>query len=267
MAATAPHAPARRAAAPARKPLYLLLREARGVRAEDRSLAVYRGLLCCGRYPVGRISRIVATLRVAWRGEALGLCLAEGIPILFVDARGTPRGSCLPPQRRSAPLDELLEDLTAESAWRSLYDNFLRHLRSRVLRAFARERAHAGTSLDEAEWSLWLRTFVHQGTLPVVTDYDISGILRSIVEYHLTRSGVRSRHLAQGGGELDLAADITTLAQGELLMHAGPLLRQASAPAPVIRLIEADSLHTEHLAQWVVTSLQRHLARWAHQWQ
>lgn len=249
-----------------RRPLYLLARSAHNVRAEAQSLAVYRGRICSGRYPVRRLSRVVASLRVEWRGEALALCLGQGIPILFVDLRGTPRGSCLPALRRSAPLDELLDELTDDSTWQRYYGNFLRHVRGRVLRRWARERAGRGRPFDEAEWSLWMRAFVYQGESPVEPDYDIGGILRSIVELYLHRAGVRARYWAHGGGELDLAGDIAAIARGRLLMQAGPLLLQNGTQASTIRLVEGGAADVERTVQWALACLQRYLSAWAQRW-
>lgn len=249
-----------------RKPLYLLARTAHRVKAENESLAVYRGRIGLGRYPVGRLARIVCSQHVDWSGGALSLCFAHEIPILFVDLRGRPLGSCLPAQLRSAPLDELMDGLTAESGWKRHYSNFMRHIRGRLLRRHARELAEAGNSLDEAEWSLWMRTFVHQDQLPVELDYDISGVLRGLVEMYLRYAGVHTRYWTHGGEALDLAGDMTRIIQGWMLMNAGLLLLRNARAASAIRLVESGTGEVERLVRWILDALRRCLAARSGQW-
>ncbi len=251
----------------ARKPLYLFARQAIEVRAEDVSLAVYRGRVPLGRYPMQRLSRIVATARVHWRGEALAMCFSHGIPVLMVDLRGTLLGTCVPSRVRVSPLTELLDELTADSRWKPVYENFLRHLRSRVFRTWEAECAAAGHPLSESERAQWVRSFVHMGQPPQEAAFDCRGLLRGLVERQLHLASVRSHYWAEGGEHLDLARDLSDILYGRLLMHAGSLFTAQAEPAAVFRLFEGSVGEHDGDVTRLLASLQRYLLRRMHRWQ
>jgi len=247
-----------------RKPLYLIGREALEVRAEDGSLAVFRARVPAGRFPIRRVSRIVATSRVHWRGEAFALCFEHGIPVVIIDAAGGVRGVCTPACRRLSPFSELLDELTAESHWRIGYESILRHLRSRELRVWEQERA-ASNPLAPAERSAWIRCYVQRAEPPVSPTFDCRGAVRAIVERQLHRASARGQYWAIGGEILDLAGDLTAILYGRLLMRAGGLFARLDGRGAV-HMFESDAFDLAPQATRLLGSLLRGLLRRADRW-
>lgn len=221
-----------------RRPLYLWPDVGTAVRAEDRSLAAYQKRVPIARFPVSRISRIVATNRVDWHGGALRLCLSEGVGIVFLDGHGTCLGSLEPALARVSPLDELLEELVAAPRGMHIYDNFLRHIRSCALRNWAASREPI-RPLTSGERSAWMRIYVYRGEPPVHLAFNCRGLLQSIVNASLRAAGIRTRYWRNSAEVLDLGADITAVIYGRVVMEAGTLLLQETHPPSAVRLFEA----------------------------
>jgi len=148
--------------------------------------------VCHGRYPLARVSRILASRHIDWRGDALAACLARGIGIVFLDARGDWYGSCAPALTRVSPITELLEELVEDTQWPRTFDNFMRHLGSKVLLEWLAERTSCAA--DAAEVAAWRRCYVYQARVPVTLGYDYRGLLRAMVESHLHGQLIRVRY-------------------------------------------------------------------------
>lgn len=72
------------------------------VHLDGPALRVERAGSADGRFPLRRVSRVVARGPVSFEGDSLVACLAAGIALAFVDARGGRLGACLP---ATAPRD------------------------------------------------------------------------------------------------------------------------------------------------------------------
>lgn len=256
-----------RGAAQLAKPLYLLARDPVCVRVQGASLAACQGKRLLGRYPLVRISRIVAARNVHWESEALAGCLAAGIPILVTDQRGNALGGCVPKVVRVSPLSALLDEFTADEAWEEAYDDFLRHTRSRVLRLWESERAAQGRPLSVGEREAWIRSFVHSGQTPWSPELDCRGLLRGLVDYQLFQAGVRGEYWAHQGTRLDLAGDLTVILYGHLLMHAGSLFAGLEDLGTAVRMFEGASFELARETIHLLGALQRWLLRRTYQWQ
>ncbi|MCC7414048.1 MAG: CRISPR-associated endonuclease Cas1 [Gammaproteobacteria bacterium] len=252
---------------PPRQPLYLMSRRPVSVCRRDASLVAYERKVCVGRYPLTRMSRVIATAHVNWHGNAIAACLEQGIGIAFVAGAGTFLGSCIPSLERVSPLTELLEELIDNPRWSATYDNFLRHLRADALRHWAGNRERALRPVTVSEYTAWVRSFVHFGEPPVELAFDCRGFLRALIDAHLYSRRVRVRYWRESVSVLDLGADITSLVYGTIVMEAGALLRSTSRPAAAIRLFENASPDYLMRIEGVLGSLERLLLRSVRQWQ
>jgi len=251
------------ALAPGRRALYLMTRRRMVVRTSAGSLAVFERTGCRGRYPLARISRVISTRHVDWRGEALTACFTAGIGIVFVDGRGAWYGSCAPALVRPSPMSELLEELVTDSRWWATFDNFMRHLRSRILLAWLAD--HPG--MDAAEEVAWRRCYVYRGQVPIALGFDYRGLVRALVEAHLHANAVRVRYRNEDGTELDLAAHLSDLVYGRLVLEAGTLQHAARNADAAIRFFEsAEADHVQVLEQ-ALASLRRLLLNRSRRWQ
>jgi hypothetical protein len=253
--------------APARRALYLMVTRRMLVRTGAESLGVFEGRICRGRYPLSRVSRILATRQIDWRGDALAACLARGIGIVFVDAHGNWYGSCAPALTRVSPLSELLDELVEDARWPQSFDNFMRHLRSRILLDWL--TAHATSPPDTVEVVNWRRCYVYQGQVPHALGFDYRGLLRSLVEARLHKHLIRVRYRHGDGNseELDLADHLCGLVYGQILMHAGAFQFRVRDNASAIRFFEAAADDYLHTVDDALASLQRLLLDRSHKWQ
>jgi hypothetical protein len=137
-----------RPAAVSRRPLFL--RPAGGARVDTDgpALRVRTERRAEARFPLDRVSRIVAGTRVNFSAEALRACLERAIPIVIVKADGTPLGSIAPAHVAPLPLARALEELLDWPDWRDIYGCWLRAARMRVLADWRRAREAEGAAPD-----------------------------------------------------------------------------------------------------------------------
>jgi hypothetical protein len=100
------------------------------------------------RFPLDRVSRIIASAGVNWSAEALGACLERAIPIIIVKLDGSPLGSVQPVRLSASPLARAIEELLDWPDWRDIYACWLRAARMRVLTDWRQARAVAGNVPD-----------------------------------------------------------------------------------------------------------------------
>jgi len=235
------------------------------VRHVDYGIQVYDRDRCQGRYPLARVSRIVATCRVDWSGSALHACLSEGITVAFVDGSGRHLGSFTPAIAQPSPISELLEELITDARWSETFDNFMRHLRSRVLRAWIRRNRCA--PLPTADVDAWRRCYVYHAAIPVGLQFDYRGLLRSLVDAKLYAEGIRARYVDRDGLELDLAEHLCALVYGALVMHRGTVHKSISGDDVAIRFFESSVDYQTRLVERALRALRRLLLNRCRQWQ
>lgn len=90
------------------------------------ALRVRRNGVADGRFPLRRVTRVVARGPVSFAGESLVAVFAAGIPLAFLDARGDRLGTCLPatPQREVTVF--LLEDAAQAGIVHAILDTWRR---------------------------------------------------------------------------------------------------------------------------------------------
>ncbi|NKC12772.1 MAG: hypothetical protein GKR94_11395 [Gammaproteobacteria bacterium] len=248
----------------ARKPLYLMSINRVTVRYGSGSLAVFSGRNCRGRYPLERISRILSTANVDWRGDALFACTRARISIVLIDRRGGWHGTIEPPLVQLSPVVELLDELVTDSDYPDVFDNFMRHLRSKTLKRWLSKR---GACADgEFERKEWVRSYVYGGQPPHDLQYDFRGLLRALVESRLHKLGVRSRYSTEAGDVLDLAGHLCELVYGEIVMNSGTIPVTTSDTRASIRFFQASVEDYSQSIDHALKALQRLLANRVRRW-
>ncbi len=98
------------------------------------------------RFPLDRVSRVIAGARMSWSDQAMQACLEDAIPVVIVSEDGSPLGSLQPTRVRIASLAAALEELLDRPDWRTIYDCWLRAARMRVLTDWRRAREAEGAA-------------------------------------------------------------------------------------------------------------------------
>jgi len=109
------------------------------------------------RFPLDRVSRIVAGAHVNWSAGALRACLERAIPIVIASADGAPLGSMLPASMPVPPLAPALEELLCSPDWRDIYRSWQRAERMRMLAAWRRMRQAEGATPDPGSYQSLVR--------------------------------------------------------------------------------------------------------------
>ncbi len=143
------------------KPLYIEADEPVRVRLDGPALVVAHPGRAPRRFPLGRISRVVAAGRIAWDHDALLACLDHGVTVTLLAPDGSARGFSLPACDPATRDNQRIEEFLSRPDWRSLYDNWLRsferreilHLGKLLRTRFADMRPPAVQDAVEARWS------------------------------------------------------------------------------------------------------------------
>src|SRR5437899_3127168 len=113
------------------------------------------------RFPLDRVSRIVASARVNWSGDALRACLQSAIPIVIVSEDGSPLGSVHPARLQGSRLAEALEELLDRPDWRDIYGCWLRAAHMRLLAEWRRARQGPGAPPNPRAYQELVRRHVY----------------------------------------------------------------------------------------------------------
>ena len=103
------------------KPLYLQGTEPLTVALDGPALRVSQSGCAIRRFPLRRISRVVASGRVAWTTDALLACADEGIAVCFLTAGGTPRARWIGRETKRSELAQRWQDFLDRPDWPDLY--------------------------------------------------------------------------------------------------------------------------------------------------
>jgi hypothetical protein len=261
-AAAAPPTPA---SPPARKPLYLDGRvRSIEVRLRGPSLGILRGTQRL-ELPLARLARVFVCGNVRWDASAIGACLQQQIPIVFLDGRAQPIGSALPLTGRLSRLGEVLAEWVDRPHWRAQYDNWLRAQRFRVLRRWRRRRADAGRPVETGEWDDAVRAFVYLDQPEFVSPHASGCYARALAL--LLRAGARTQYRGYDGEVLPLAADLARLADRSVALEMGGVAAALDGEAALkARAAEGAGADVDELLVDLLARLRRRAAEWIEPW-
>jgi hypothetical protein len=198
--------------APARRPLFLNPALRGQIDADGPALRLRAEQRSDTRFPLDRVSRIVAGTRVNWSANALRACLERAIPIVIADANGSPLGSMLPTHLHALPLAAALEELLYCPDWRDVYRRWLRSERMRMLGQWRRAQETAGTPPDADGWCNLVRRHVYRAATPAhETPGFWHGALYALAVETIRRWGVPPVMWGYGDDVLDLRRDLASL--------------------------------------------------------
>jgi hypothetical protein len=174
------------------------------------------------RFPLDRMSRIVAGARVNFSAEAICACLEHAIPIVIVNKDGTALGSVQPARIAPLPLARALEELLDWPDWRDIYGCWLRAARMRVVADRRRAREAEGKAPDPRAYQELVRKHLYPAA--AASGYQtMTGLWRGAV-YALAaeatvRWGVPGVMHGDGGDVLDLRRDLAQLMELRLRLE------------------------------------------------
>jgi hypothetical protein len=206
-------------AAVSRRPLFL--RPAGGARvdADGPALRVRAERRADARFPLDRVSRIVAGTRVNFTAEALSACLERAIPIVIVNADGTPLGSIAPARAAPLPLARALLDWPD---WRDIYGCWLRAARMRVLADWRLAREAQGAMPDPRAYQELVKKHLYPAAAasakPAMTGL-WRGAVYALAAEATVRWGVPGVMWGEGGDALDLQRDLAQLMELRLRLE------------------------------------------------
>ncbi len=251
---------------PPRKALYLATSTPLRIDAEGESQLLRRSAQATARYPLARIDRIVCNRHADWSGNALALCLARGIPLVWVDGHGTALGSAGPRLATAQPFDALLDSYLERPDWCSHYDNWLKRRRLDILVLTALRATHAGQPMSQADFDEYKRVYVYNAQLDPVFPELARAWCYAFVVKQLAVAAIANTYWAYDGQPLNLADDLFGLLWAELNLEAASIAAAADQTRTQLLLVESwiarhPGRLPEHLARF-----RRHLAHENQQW-
>jgi len=253
-----------------RRPLYLCARLTARVDADGPALRVRSAGRAEARYPLYRVSRVIASNHVDWSAAALEACLQAGIPIIIVAGSGAPLGSVQPARVSASRLSEDIDELLDRPDWREIYDNWLRATRMRVLANWRREREAAGDPLAPGQFTEMTRTLVY-GRADAIPFEEATGLWRAalcaLAATGLCRAGLQPVHWGAGGTALNLLEDVARVLELRLRLEVRSGMEQAlSGEALALKVFHAMSDKLDVQCGHILLSLARRakqvLAEW-----
>jgi hypothetical protein len=220
-----------------RRPLFLGARLRARIDADGPGLRVRGEGRAEARFPLDRLSRVVAGARVHWSAEALRACLESAIPVVILREDGSPLGSIQPARLRRARLAEALDELLERPDWLDVYRCWLRSARMRVLTDW--RRSEPGKAAADLRGYGGLASLqIHGGcaepggsgasSVPRMGAF-WRGLVYSLATQALLRWGVLNVMWGAGGEPLDLRDDVAELMELRLRLqisdHAEGALR------------------------------------------
>jgi hypothetical protein len=203
-----------------RRPLFLGATLRARVDADGPALRVRAERRAETRFPLDRVSRVVASARVSWSAEALRACLESAIPIVIVGNDGLPLGSVQPARLPASSLAAALEELLDWPDWRDVYGCWLRAARMRVLADWQRARQAKSAPLDPRAYQELVKTHVYCAR---PTTHKMSGLWRGAIYALATATAVRwglpPVMWGFGGDSPDLRRDLADLMELRLRLE------------------------------------------------
>ncbi|MDA8192309.1 MAG: hypothetical protein M0Z68_12775 [Gammaproteobacteria bacterium] len=209
-----------------RQPLYLTARRRSVVDSDGRSLWVSPTTGPVARFPLSRLSRVVARGVLQWRQAALVALIRADIPLVVL-AKDEPLAVLSPMPRLPHPCGTRLEEIVCQPGWEVRYQNWLRSARMRVLTAWSQAQESAATPVSEETFRALVRACVYQHPETAFSSGLVRGALAAIASRCLSRAGLQLSYWGFGGSLLDLAADLTGLLDIALSLECGAWMAQA----------------------------------------
>lgn len=253
-----------------RRPLYLCARVKARVDTDGPALRVRAAGRAEARYPLYRVSRVIASSRVDWSAAALQACLETGIPIVIVAGNGAPLGSVQPARVRASRISEDLDELLDRPDWREIYENWLRAARMRVLAEWRTVRETAGRPLDAGEFKELVRRHVY-GSADAIPFKEANGIWRAalcaLVGTALRRAGLQPVYWGAGGAPLNLLDDLTRVLELRLRLEVCAGMEHGlSGEAVALRVFHAVSDSLDEQCERLLASLARRVKQVLAEW-
>jgi hypothetical protein len=253
-----------------RRPLYLRAGLKARVDADGSALRVRAARRADARYPLCRVSRVIAGVSVDWSAAALQACLESGIPIVIAGHDGAPLGSIQPTQSAASRLSDDLEEMLDRPDWRQIYDNWLRAARMTVVQEWRQAREEAGQALAPGEIKEVVRRFVYSAVDATSFGAE-AGIWRAalcaMASLKLRHAGMRPVYWGSGGIALDLLDDLTRLLELRLRLEISAGMGQGlTGEAVALRVLHAMSDSLEEQFKRVFASLARRLKQVLSEW-
>lgn len=252
--------------APARKPLYLMSPAPARMDAGCDHLILRRDPASAQRFPLARICRIICNRHLAWSGSALALCMAEGVPITWVDGHGHALGNTQTRYTQPQPFSTLIETYLELPDWPRRFANWQARRRLETLTTCAKRAAEAGHGLDAGDFQELKREYVYNGTHPLDFGDDSQAWCHALAVNRLHREGLQSRYWGFDASHFDLAAELTALLWAELNLDCGTLAACADRGIALAHLFEAWVRRHEARLLLHLGDLKRHMAREIETW-
>jgi hypothetical protein len=229
-------------------------------------LLLYKGPRERTCLPFTCIARIVTQISVSWTGRALGSCLANRVPLIWIDKSGACLGSAFPQTAGTSTLDEALNAYTELPAWSGLYPNWLKRRRLHVLNSWLQQAENDGYPISAQRVSELKRHFVYNNILASHAPAESRAWSHARVASHLVESGAQPRYWGQGGGVLELAEDLTSLLWGALCLTWGSILKGTSSESVALFFFENWMQRHDRNLDAHIEDLMRHVQRELHAW-
>ncbi len=245
------------------------------VELDGPALRVVRPALADARIPLGAISRIVARGPVDWSGGALAACLAQGLPVTFVDGHGRPLGYGIAARPRSSDLHQLLVDATERADWPARQADWVRAMERRVMLDVLRRLRLKLRDLRPLAVHGRLAELVAAAGGPIgphALMAELQGLLDAWLIGSLGSHGIGRRFLGQMPAGVDLRADfhramvwllwpVALRLAGYLARHGGKHRTEAALRRRIVRQFEAETPRLEAWFRRLLRACEEHLWR------
>lgn len=252
-----------------RRPLYLAVGGAAIVDLDGPALRVRARSRAPARYPLARISRVIAHCRVEWSSRALLACLERGIPIVVTNPGGDPAGYVLPALRLSSRLGRELEELLDRPDWHHHYEGWLRAERMRIFAQWQRRRETSGKPVPPSLLRELKRRHVYLGERPgnLAQGAFALAAVRAVVAERLLKGGLRARYWGAQGEPLCLLDDLAALLELALGLELYGLGETARFDTPAyLRVFHAFADSLTELCHTALGRLHRRINTFLEEW-
>lgn len=255
---------------PGRRPVYLRTRGKTRVDVDGAAFRVRAAGRTEVRYPLYRVSRVIANPNVEWSADALRACLEAGIPVVVVSENGSPLGSVFPVHPRASRLTEDIDELLDRPDWREIYTLWLRAARMRILREWRTGREAAGNPPAPGEFKDLVRKYVYAAADAVPFE-EATGIWRgaicALAATALSREGLQASYWGAGGAPLLLLHDLTRLLELDLRLEIDSRMGASLVgETTVLRVFHAVSERLEKQCSRILASLARRIRQVLAEW-
>jgi hypothetical protein len=253
-----------------RRPLYISARLKTQMDVDGAALRARTAAGAVARYPLERVSRVIANACVDWSAAALRACMERGIPIVIAGGHGAPLGTVQPARVSASQLSADLEELLDRPDWREIYNNWLRATRMRTVSRRWAEREGEEQALSSDEFREAVRRFVYNVDHAVIFD-EQTGIWRSallaLAATTLHRAGLQTMYWGAGPSVLRLLEDMTGLLELALRLEiSGVMERSIADEAVALRVLHAMTPELEAQCGWALASLARRVKQVLSEW-